>query len=231
MSRIYHDCALRNKAVRSARLPGAWDPAVHQGGNGVLLEGELVDVSRHRILDARDRKEHYYVLYIRPSRIHRRKFDPKGNEIEPNFSATRKVNTGFLMSSYKVEATGDTDRLTPDGLKALIQKSELLALTESLTPDQTVAFWMSESEMEAMDLEPGVGVRLKTRGDGPFLGRLRRVGVKRLPGLPALLRISSINIDSGVRGSGPPSLPWFFLQLPWNALGISSAKIKSKTVT
>ncbi|XP_020953928.1 arpin isoform X2 [Sus scrofa] len=45
--------------------------------------------------------ERYYVLYIRPSRIHRRKFDPKGNEIEPNFSATRKVNTGFLMSSYK----------------------------------------------------------------------------------------------------------------------------------
>lgn len=45
-------------------------------------------------------QERYYVLYIRPSRIHRRKFDLKGNEIEPNFSATRKVNTGFLMSSY-----------------------------------------------------------------------------------------------------------------------------------
>ncbi|XP_032247791.1 arpin isoform X2 [Phoca vitulina] len=175
MSRIYHDCALRNKAVRSARLPGAWDPAVHQGGNGVLLEGELVDVSRHSILDARDRKEHYYVLYIRPSRIHRRKFDPKGNEIEPNFSATRKVNTGFLMSSYKVEAMGDTDRLTPEALKALVQKPELLALTESLTPDQTVAFWMSESEMEAMELEPGVGVRLKTRGDGPFLESLAKL--------------------------------------------------------
>lgn len=45
-------------------------------------------------------QERYYVLYIRPSCIHRRKFDSKGNEIEPNFSATRKVNTGFLMSSY-----------------------------------------------------------------------------------------------------------------------------------
>lgn len=40
------------------------------------------------------------MLYIQPSYIHRRKFDPKGNEIEPNFSANRKVNTGFLMSSY-----------------------------------------------------------------------------------------------------------------------------------
>uniref|UniRef100_A0A8C0KSD4 Arpin n=1 Tax=Canis lupus dingo TaxID=286419 RepID=A0A8C0KSD4_CANLU len=175
MSRIYHDCALRNKAVRSARLPGAWDPAAHQGGEGVLLEGELVDVSRHSILDAHDKKERYYVLYIRPNRIHRRKFDPKGNEIEPNFSATRKVNTGFLMSSYKVEAMGDTNRLTPDMLKALVQKPELLALTESLTPDQTVAFWIPESEMEAMELELGTGVRLKTRGDGPFLESLAKL--------------------------------------------------------
>lgn len=31
MSRIYQDNALRNKAVLSARLPGAWEPAAHQG--------------------------------------------------------------------------------------------------------------------------------------------------------------------------------------------------------
>ncbi|XP_070473585.1 arpin isoform X2 [Equus przewalskii] len=175
MSRIYRDDALRNKPVRSARLPGAWAPAAHQRGNGVLLEGDLVDVSRHSISDAHGRKERYYVLYIRPSCIHRRKFDPKGNEIEPNFSATRKVNTGFLMSSYKEEAKGDTDRLTPEALKGLVNKPELLALTESLTPEQTVAFWMLESEMEAMELELGAGVRLKTRGDGPFLDSLAKL--------------------------------------------------------
>lgn len=65
---------------------------------------------------------------------------------------------------------GDTDRLTLEALKALVQKPELFALTESLTPDQTVAFWMPESEMEALELELGAGVRLKTRGDGPFVG-------------------------------------------------------------
>ncbi|XP_055411396.1 arpin isoform X2 [Bubalus kerabau] len=146
MSRIYHDSALRNKAVRSARLPGAWDPAAHQRGDGVLLEGELLDVSRHSISDAHGRKERYYVLYIRPSRIHR-----------------------------QVEAKGDSDRLTPEVLKGLVNKPELLALTESLTPAETVAFWMPESEMEAMELELGAGVRLKTRGDGPFLDSLAKL--------------------------------------------------------
>lgn len=175
MSRIYQDSALGNKAVRSAQLPGAWDPAAHQGGKGVLVEGELVDVSRHSIVDAHGRKERYYVLYIRPGRIHHRRFDPQGKEIEPNFSATRKVNTGFLMSSYKVEAKGDTDLLTPEALKRLVNKPELLPLTESLTPNQTVAFWMPEAEMEAMELELGAGVRLKTRGDGPFLESLAKL--------------------------------------------------------
>ncbi|XP_075414081.1 arpin-like [Tenrec ecaudatus] len=175
MSRIYQDGALRHKAVRSARLPAAWDSGAHQGGNGVLLEGELVDVSRHSILDTHGRKERYYVLYVQPSSIHRRKFDPKGNELEPNFSATKKVNTGFLMSSYKVEAKGDTDRLTPEALKELVNKPELLALTASLTPDQTVAFWMPEAQMEVMELELGAGLRLKTRGDGPFLESLAKL--------------------------------------------------------
>lgn len=69
-----------------------------------------------------------------------------------------------------MEAKGDSDRLTPEALKGLVNKPELLALTESLTPAETVAFWMPESEMEAMELELGAGVRLKTRGDGPFLG-------------------------------------------------------------
>ncbi|XP_012659978.1 arpin isoform X1 [Otolemur garnettii] len=172
MSRIYSDGALRNKAVHSARLPTVWDPVTHQGGNGILLEGELVDVSRHSILDVHGRKERYYVLYIRPSFIHRRKFNLKGDEIEPNFSATKKVNTGFLMSSYKVEAKGDSDRLTPEELKKLVNKPELLALTESLTPTQTVAFWVPESEMASMELELGAGLRLKTQGDGPFLESL-----------------------------------------------------------
>lgn len=42
----------------------------------------------------------FYVLYVKPSRIHQRRFDPSGNEVEPNFSDTQKINTGFLMSSY-----------------------------------------------------------------------------------------------------------------------------------
>uniref|UniRef100_A0A8C3IP14 Arpin n=1 Tax=Chrysemys picta bellii TaxID=8478 RepID=A0A8C3IP14_CHRPI len=169
MSRPCEERGLRARPVHSERLPGRWDPPALQGGNGVILEGELLDVSRHLIMDINGRKERYYVLYIRPSQAHRRKFDAKGNEREPNFSDTRKVNTGFLMSSFKVEAKGDTDRLSPEELKGLVTKPELLSVTERHTPSQAVAFWLLETELEKMELELGAEIRLKTRGDSPFI--------------------------------------------------------------
>ncbi|KAJ8252134.1 hypothetical protein COCON_G00214460 [Conger conger] len=175
MSRIYQNTALQNKPVNNEKISSKWQPSTYQSGLGVILEGTLVDVSRHVITDASNQKDRYYVLYIKPSRVHRRKFDSKGNEVEPNFSETRKVNTGYLMSSFKVEAKGETDRLSEADLKEAVNKAELVKVTEKHTPGETVAFWLPEAEMQKTELEPGQEVRLKTKGDGPFIFSLAKV--------------------------------------------------------
>uniref|UniRef100_A0A8C3IME9 Arpin n=1 Tax=Chrysemys picta bellii TaxID=8478 RepID=A0A8C3IME9_CHRPI len=145
-------------------LPGVGCRPLEQGDRELVTCCLAVSISCSSLL-----QERYYVLYIRPSQAHRRKFDAKGNEREPNFSDTRKVNTGFLMSSFKVEAKGDTDRLSPEELKGLVTKPELLSVTERHTPSQAVAFWLLETELEKMELELGAEIRLKTRGDSPFI--------------------------------------------------------------
>nr|XP_028562050.1 arpin isoform X1 [Podarcis muralis] len=162
---------------RGPRPPMAKHSRDGNSGDGVIVEGQLLDVSRHLILDDADKKERYFVLYIRPRLVHRRKFDPKGKEVEPNFSETRKVNTGFLMASYKVEAKGKTDRLTPEELEHLVTKPELVKVTQPYTPSQAVAFWLPESEMEKMELEVGMEIRLRTLGDGPFVFSLAKLDV------------------------------------------------------
>nr|XP_033775383.1 arpin isoform X2 [Geotrypetes seraphini] len=148
---------------------------VSVSGHGVILEGKLVDFSRHAISDVHGRKERWYIVYIKPNKIHCRKFDSKGNEIEPNFSETRKVNTGFLMSSFKVEAKGETDRLSPEELKSLVNKAELLKVTEKHTPSGTVAFWLAEAEVEKTELEMEEELRIKTHGDSPFIASLAKI--------------------------------------------------------
>ncbi|KYO48021.1 arpin [Alligator mississippiensis] len=163
------------RPVHCEQLPAAWASRALQGGPGALLDGELVAVSRHAVSEPGGRRETYHVLYVRPSRIHRRRFDPKGKEIEPNFSNTRKVNTGFLMSSFKVEAKGDTDQLSLEELMGLVNKPELVKVTGCHTPSQTVAFWLPEAEMKKMELELGTEIRLKTRGDSPFVFSLAKL--------------------------------------------------------
>ncbi|XP_006805462.1 arpin [Neolamprologus brichardi] len=82
MSRIYHNTSLQNKPVHSERFDRAWCPSAFESGPGVLLEGKLLDVSRHAITDSNNQKVRFYVLYIQPSRIHQRKFDASGQEVE-----------------------------------------------------------------------------------------------------------------------------------------------------
>ncbi|KAM9125550.1 arpin-like isoform 1-T1 [Pangshura tecta] len=201
MSRPREERGLRARPVHSERLPGRWDPPALQGGHGVTVQGELLGVSRHLILDVTGGKERYYVLYIRPSQVHRRKFDATGNEREPNFSNTRKVNTGFLMSSFKVEAKGDTDRLSPEELKGLVNKPELLSVTERHTPSQAVAFWLLETELEKMELELGTEIRLKTRGDSPFIWLTCQLGTPlgphSAPLAPFSLSVSLARLHAG----------------------------------
>uniref|UniRef100_A0A8D3B4L9 Arpin n=1 Tax=Scophthalmus maximus TaxID=52904 RepID=A0A8D3B4L9_SCOMX len=73
------------------------------------------------------------------------------------------------MSSYKVEAKGESDRLSHEQLSAAVNKDELVKITDRHRPDGTWAFWYPETEMDQTELETGQDVRLKTRGDGPFI--------------------------------------------------------------
>ncbi|XP_034734522.1 arpin [Etheostoma cragini] len=175
MSRIYHNTSLQNKPVHNERFDRVWSPSTYESGQGVLLEGKLLDVSRHAISDDSNQKVRFYVLYIKPSRIHQRKFDASGTEMEPNFSDTKKVNTGFLMSSYKVEAKGESDCLSEEQLSLMVNKAELVKITDKHRPSGTWAFWYPESEMDTTELETGRDIRLKTRGNSPFIFSLAKV--------------------------------------------------------
>ncbi|CAK6969976.1 arpin [Scomber scombrus] len=175
MSRIYHNTSLLNKPVHNDTFDRVWSPSAYESGQGVLLEGKLLDLSRHAVTDVNNQKVRFYVLYIKPGRIHQRKFDASGKEIEPNFSDTGKVNTGFLMSSYKVEAKGESDSLSEQQLSGMMNKAELVKITDKHRPSGTWAFWYPESEMDNIELETGQDVRLKTRGNSPFIFSLAKV--------------------------------------------------------
>lgn len=76
----------------------------------------------------------------------------------------------WLYINYtELEAKGESDRLTEEQLKGLVNKKELLSITQKHCPNQAFAFWILEAELEKTELEIGQDIRLKTKGDGPFI--------------------------------------------------------------
>lgn len=73
------------------------------------------------------------------------------------------------MFRPETEAKGTSDRLSEEWLSAMVNKPELVMMTERHRPSGAWAFWYPESEMDKTELEAGQEVRLKTRGNSPFI--------------------------------------------------------------
>ncbi|XP_071790762.1 arpin-like [Asterias amurensis] len=182
MSRVYDNKPLQSIPVENHTWAGCWNPARDNllnkvpGGPGVLMDGILMGRSRHVITDSEKQKFRYVVLQVKPSVAHKRKFDKtSGVEIEPNFSDNKKVNTGHLMSSYKTEAKGVSDKLTTSSVRDLINRPELIKLTSKHDKAECIALWAEEQQLDSIELENGDTVRLKTVTDSPFIFSLAKL--------------------------------------------------------
>lgn len=75
----------------------------------------------------------------------------------------------MCLNLAEVEAKGETDCLDERQLRDIVNKDQLVKMTSKHCPGQAFAFWISEEEMNKTELEPGQEIRLKTKGDGPFI--------------------------------------------------------------
>ncbi|XP_064622800.1 arpin-like [Lineus longissimus] len=175
MSRIYENKPLQSVPIETHQWKTLWKPATLQSGNGILIEGSIQGRSRHVIADSAGSKLRYLVLHIKLLRCHKRKFDKLGKEIEPNFSETKKVNIGHLNSSYKVEAKGETDRISNEEATAKLTLPDLKSITAKHSVSGCLPLWIEEATMEKMDLDVGDEVRLKTKGDSPFIFSISKI--------------------------------------------------------
>lgn len=169
MSRIYSNDPLSALPVATVEWKTNWKPTKYQNGPGVLVEGSVTNRLRHVISDSAKIKTRYYVILTKVRRAHRRVFNSAGVEVEPNFSDTQKIRTGFLHSSYKTAPKGQTDALTFTEVIDLLEPSDLASITEKNKQQGCVALWMEEKQLEGVELNDGDEIRLKTKGNGPFV--------------------------------------------------------------
>ncbi|XP_020623563.1 arpin-like [Orbicella faveolata] len=176
---LYDNKPLESIPVTPVRWEKRWEPEElfrSQRPGGVIIEGNIHGQLRFSVTDpfSGSQKWRYVVLHVEISKALKRKFDSSsGKEIEPNYGKDKKVSTGYLMSSYKTSAAGDSDKINPAEAKKMTTVAELSRLTENKLHDSgknaSQAFWCEEKYIDKMELLQGDHVRLKTKGEGPFI--------------------------------------------------------------
>lgn len=170
---LYEDKPLLQEGVRTSKWPGRWEPHTLQKGTGVLMEGVFRKKVKHILQDSQGSKYRYVVLHVEFKHGCQRKYDVHGKEIEPNFGQTGIVRTGYLHSSYKTEAKGTPDVLDFKEVEARLRSP----LSDFVAPGHahTLCLWGEEGVYDHVEAEVGQTVRLKTKGDAPFIESLTKL--------------------------------------------------------
>lgn len=175
MSRMYYNKPLSALPVDNITWKTSWCPSKYQTGPGVIIEGCVKGRSRHVVVSTDCKRTRYMALYVSVRRAHRRRFDASGVEVEPNFSETEKIRTGFLNSSYKTMAKDDDDALTMAELTKLVQPSDLLQLTRQHNRPDCIVLWINDDAVQDVELANDDDVRTRTSGNGPFIETITRL--------------------------------------------------------
>ncbi|CAC5363847.1 Arpin [Mytilus coruscus] len=178
MSRIYNDKPLSNLTLITIEH-SEWNVEEKSGGTGVLIEGNVCRRSKVSVNTKDGNKKRYFVLHVDVQKAHKRKFDSSGKEINPNFSETQKIGTGYL-NKYKVEAKGETDNINKQEVRKLLQNDEMDQIyrkSSSLFSEGCLSFWLPESQLEDIEISDGDSLRITTKKNSPFIENLTKVEI------------------------------------------------------
>lgn len=173
---LYNDTAV-NKVLNINWKENWQEEAIFRfkDGLGATVEGKILEKFRIVITDDTSCKlsKHYTALNIEFTRAYKRSFDSSGEEIEPCKSTTKKVNTGYLMSSYKA-VNVDTSSITLKDLLVLLNISQFDDVFPKLAAN-TVRVFCKEGSLPNIEINVGEIVRLKTKGNGPYVEYIARI--------------------------------------------------------
>ena len=86
------------------------------------------------------------------------------------------------------EAKGTSDRLSEESAAALVNIAELASYTSKHAPSNTVSLWIQDKKCEGMEFQAGDSVRVKTKGDSPFICKYK----------PCLLTVDQLHIHDEI---------------------------------
>eukprot|EP00112_Aurelia_sp_Birch-Aquarium-sp1_P010285 Seg2202.4 transcript_id=Seg2202.4/GoldUCD/mRNA.D3Y31 product=Arpin protein_id=Seg2202.4/GoldUCD/D3Y31 len=173
---VYDNKALESIPVKVTNW-SSWNQedifALKARNTGIIGDGILLGKSRHLIIDKVNQKNHYMIFHIGVAKASWRKFNGSGEEILPDFGLKQKVNTGYLMSSYKAVAKEGKDVLTTSELQSHVRVEDLEKLTkekeQSFSSRNVVSLWFNERDFDGLEFYNNSEIRFRTKGEHCYI--------------------------------------------------------------
>jgi hypothetical protein len=151
--------------------------------------GKLVEIRNHKVQDINNKIFSYTAVVVDVDEARKRKFSPKGEEIEPHTAIDQVYIKGYLTLGNQFiviimrtnypgrDKSEDPDKLKIDELTNLLGGKSLAAdfsdpiLAPKLHPsvNSRFEFWGNADYMKPMDFKIGCRVKLKTKGFSPLI--------------------------------------------------------------
>ena len=75
-----------------------------------------------------------------------------------------------LFIFTEVAAKGASDHLSPGAAKSKVELQQLTDLLKEKPADGSIVLWLNETHAQSIELNDGDKIRVKTKGDSPFVG-------------------------------------------------------------
>ena len=174
---LYDDKFLKSTPSFQVNWETKWDPSEFwsssSGRGGVIVVGNVTGRTRNTINDSAGAKFRHLIITVKMSDAFARQYRD-GKEVEVVQASTTKVRTGYLNSSY-AERQARSDRLTSAQVHARVDRVLARITTTKIPMGNEFDFWAGEDELLGLDLRDGDRIRLKTRGDTPFIESIAKL--------------------------------------------------------
>ena len=160
-------------ATNSRYSAGTFDSDSFVKGQGMTIEGEIVEMRHHTLVDADTTYHRYLAVVVNVNRGNNRTFDDSGKEIETQQRRTAKARSGF--SSWTETVISDPNELSLAQIGVRFGGTGLPrgwfdegAANLHPTKENHFEVWADRNLVTDGKLKVGQTVRVKTRGISHF---------------------------------------------------------------
>lgn len=165
-----------SRKTLSTKIGFIFDVEDYSEGKGFIIEGLYIGKHHHHFLDSNGKYHRFICISVKVDDVTYRNWytgDGSNNkELAPRLTADKKMNAGYLNSSYNLKRGSRPDALSVSQLKEILNRCRSRLSLGAIVTNDEIDLWADHSFFKDVELKKTDKVRITTKGDSFFIENL-----------------------------------------------------------